>query len=509
MHDLPRQKLSELLTIHGFSHCADAKKLEGLLKDVLRNEHKRETSVLVSALREGVVHELRGSTSGMPPAALVAKLTRQLCDNLALDEAAACWSVESWALALGTEITQPKAVPINPVTKITATGPTPKTPNPSVGVDLAAIALQHREAARRDREKAADVEAIEAQIAREAKANAVPVEKEAKRLAEQTRDFAAAAQLLEKIDPRWRDAKLYETICLDRDRVAELDANIQNAVFKGRLSFLRGRVSALLKLQPKRDDMRRLLEVLPDEPELAGALTNSIGMKFVLVEPGEFMMGSNNKKTYETPSHMVEITQPFYLGVFPVTQEEYQVIVGKNPSRFSGAARLPVERISWDDAVTCAQKLSQLSAELSHGLIYRLPTEAEWEYACRSGSTGKWCFGNQESQLGDYAWFDGNCGERTHPVGEKKPNAWGLHDMHGNVLEWCQDYFDAYKGRSGITQDPLVESGSRLIRGGTRVIRGGSWNLDASCCRSAFRHAIDPSFRTDSFGFRLALSSVK
>ena len=504
MHDIPRQKLSELLAKHGPDLCDDTRRLEGLLKDVLRNEYRRETNVLVSALREGVVHELRASTSGMPLAALAAKLTRQMCDNLALDEAAACWSVESWALALGIEITQPNVVPTVQVPKTKATGPTPKTSNPSVGVDLAAIALQHREAARRDQEKAADVEAIASQIAREAKANAVPVEKEAKRLAEQTRDFAAAAQMLEKIDPRWRDAKLYETICLDRDRVAELDANIQNAVLKGRLSFLRSRVSALLKLQPKRDDMRRLLEVLPDEPELAKEFTNSIGMKFVLVEPGEFMMGSNEANN-EKPPHLVEITQPFYLGVYPVTQAEYQAVMGTNPSHFKGNARLPVEQVSWDDAVVCAQKLSQLSAEQAHGLTYRLPSEAEWEYACGAGSTGKWCFGNNESLLGEYAWFDKNSEKRSHPVGEKKPNAWGLHDMHGNVWEWCQDYYDAnaYKKHSDITQHPhVVESGS------SRVLRGGSWDIHAANCRSAFR-VSGPPFRFNFMGFRLALSSVK
>lgn len=172
MNDLPCQKLSEILSQHGFNLCDDARKLEGLLKDVLRNEHKRETFVLISALREGVAHELRGSTSGMPVAALAAKLTRQLCDNLALDEAAARWSVESWALALGLEITQPKAVPIKRVASVNMTG---ATPGQGVGVDLAALALQHREKAEHDRVKAAQAEVVAAQMKKEAKANAIPV----------------------------------------------------------------------------------------------------------------------------------------------------------------------------------------------------------------------------------------------------------------------------------------------------------------------------------------------
>ncbi len=247
--------------------------------------------------------------------------------------------------------------------------------------------------------------------------------------------------------------------------------------------------------------MRRLLEVLPDESDLPREFTNSIGMKFVLIEPGELIMGSDDEKS----PHLVAITQPFYLGVYPVTQAEFQAVRGTKPSHFTGNARLPVEQVSWNDAVACAQKLSQLSAELSRELTYRLPTEAEWEYACRAGSTGKWCFGDQESQLGDYAWFAGNSANRTHPVGEKKPNAWDMHDMHGNVWEWCQDCYDAdaYKARSGISQDPFVESGA------FRVIRGGSWIYDSAGCRSAFRNSYDPTDRTSSSGFRLALSSVK
>ena len=373
MHDIPRQKLTKLLAKHGHSLCDDVKKLEGLLKDVLRNEHKHETFVLISSLREGVADELRGSTSGMPPAALAAKLKRQLCDNLGLDDGVARWSVESWAVALGIEITQPKVAPTKQVTRMKPTGPstTPALtpPAPSRGVDLAAIAMQHREKARQDqvkaeqdRVKAAQAEALAmrmqreaellaAQIEKEAKANAVPLQKQAKELAEQTRDFAAAARMIEQIEPQWRDAKLYEKIYGYRDRVVALDMAIEKAVHGGRLRFLRGRVQALLKLQPKRDDMRRLLEVLPDEPELAREFTNSIGMKFVLIEPGEFMMGSNEADN-EKPPHLVEVTQPFYLGMHPVTQAEYQAVTGTNPSHFKGNARLPVEQVNWIDSLT-------------------------------------------------------------------------------------------------------------------------------------------------------------
>ena len=494
MHDLPRQKLCELLAKHGHSLCDDARKLEGLLKDVLRNEHKRETFVLISALREGAAHELRGSTSGMPPAALAAKLMRQLCDNLALDEAAARWSVESWSLALGVKISPPLAAPIKLAASMTMTGATPVL---GVGVDLAALALQHREKARQDQAKAAAAKAIVAQIAREAKANAVPVQKAAKRLAEQTRDFAAAARMLEEIDPQWRDAKLYDNICGYRDRVTALDVAIQKAVHKGRLRFLRGRVQELLKLQPRRDDMRRLLEVLPDEPELAKKFTNSIGMRFVLIEPGEFIMGSDDEK----PPHLVEITQPFYLGVYPVTQPEYQTVMAMYRNRFSEKPGSPVKNVSWDDAVIFCGRLSQLQSGVWHGTRYRLPTEAEWEYACRAGSTAKWCFGDDESMLRDYAWFKGNSENRTHPVGEKKPNNWGLHDMHGNVWEWCSDSYDIYS--AGVFTDPQGPTTDS-----SRVLRGGCFADSAGGCRSANRSVGEQSFELDFLGFRLALSPL-
>jgi formylglycine-generating enzyme required for sulfatase activity len=291
-------------------------------------------------------------------------------------------------------------------------------------------------------------------------------------------------------------------MCGYRDKVMQLDATIQDAVLKGRLQFLRGPVQELLKLQPKREDMRRLLEVLPDEPELAGEFTNSIGMKFVLIQPGEFMMGSNSANN-EQPSHMVQITQPFYLGTFPVTQGEYQVIVGKNPSRFSGDARLPLESISWDDAVTFCNRISESPGEVQHGMRYRLPTEAEWEYACRAGSTGQWCFGDDESSLSKYAWFDKNSGGRTHPVGEKEANNWGLHDMHGNVFEWCSDWYEEYRS-SVATSDP---QGARSRS--HRVLRGGSWGCAATYCRSACRSFDAPTSRTSNDGFRLALSFVK
>ena len=136
--------------------------------------------------------------------------------------------------------------------------------------------------------------------------------------------------------------------------------------------------------------------------------------------------------------HQVKITQPFYLGVYQVTQAEYQMVMGENPSHFHGETR-PVERVSWAEAEAFCAKLSEL--EKTH---YRLPTEAEWEYACRAGSKNEYCFGDDLRRLNYYAWHEGNSGAATHPVGTRKPNAWGFYDLHGNVWEWCSDWRGDY-----------------------------------------------------------------
>jgi formylglycine-generating enzyme required for sulfatase activity len=166
---------------------------------------------------------------------------------------------------------------------------------------------------------------------------------------------------------------------------------------------------------------------LPSNPQQGTVWENSISMKLVWIAPGEFKMGSNDGEDFEKPLHTVKITKGFYMGAFEVTQGQYQQVMGTNPSYFKGA-NLPVEQVSWDDAVEFCKKLSQ-----KEGKTYRLPTEAEWEYACRAGTTTKFSFGDDESQLGEYAWYGKNSGMKTHPVGKKKPNAWGLFDMHGNV----------------------------------------------------------------------------
>jgi formylglycine-generating enzyme required for sulfatase activity len=237
-------------------------------------------------------------------------------------------------------------------------------------------------------------------------------------------------------------------------------------------------------------------------------ITNSIGMKLVLITKGTFMMGSpeseEGRKENET-QHKVTISKDYYLGVYEVTQAQYEKVMGKNPSYFQGAivgnenANLPVENVSWDDTVEFCKKLSDLPEEKKAGRLYRLPTEAEWEYACRAGSKAAYSFGANSKTLGDYAWFGESSGSQTHPVGEKKANAWGLYDMHGNVWEWCSDWYGVYP--KGAVSDPVGPP-----EGSPRVFRGGGWDNWAEHCRSANRSGIVPSHRNDLCGFRVALS---
>jgi formylglycine-generating enzyme required for sulfatase activity len=224
-------------------------------------------------------------------------------------------------------------------------------------------------------------------------------------------------------------------------------------------------------------------------------MTNSIGMKLTWIPPGTFQMGSiyfDNSKP-----HPVKITKGFDMGVYEVTQEQYQKVMGTNPSHFTGEDNLPVETVSWDNALEFCKKLSQ-----KEGKTYRLPTEAEWEYACRAGTTTQFSFGDDESQLGDYAWYDKNSGKKTHPVGTKKPNAWGLYDMHGNVWEWCQDWYAKDWYSKGPTENPLNERyGDKKFR----VISGGGWYGDSYDCRVSYRDGRRPNYRYVGHGFRVVL----
>jgi formylglycine-generating enzyme required for sulfatase activity/serine/threonine protein kinase len=274
---------------------------------------------------------------------------------------------------------------------------------------------------------------------------------------------------------------------------------------------------------------------------------NSIGMKFRLIPPGEFMMGStpeeieaalavagNNEHwkehiRSETPQHKVILTQAIYLGVHEVTQAQYEQVMGQNPSHFAATGpgkdavvgmdttHHPVELVSWNDAAEFCAKLSEKeqlrpcyfrsgeTVTMLDGNGYRLPTEAQWEFACRAGTTTKYWIGDQDESLGQAAWLGRNSGGRTHAVGELKANPLGLYDIHGSVWEWVQDWWEpTYYGQ--FQEKPALDPGGPSSAGSRRVLRGGYWGLNASFCRASSRGAVDPTYRYCNIGFRVALA---
>ncbi|MDR1241240.1 MAG: formylglycine-generating enzyme family protein, partial [Deltaproteobacteria bacterium] len=209
----------------------------------------------------------------------------------------------------------------------------------------------------------------------------------------------------------------------------------------------------------------------------------------------------------ETPQHRVTLGKPFYLGEYEVTLAQWAAVMGNNPRRFKGRYNPrrfigwnnPVEQVSWDEVQEFIKRLNKQEGHTR----YRLPTEAEWEYAARAGSTGVYSFGDDAGQLEKYAWYgeDSRWGGSTHPVGQKQPNAWGLYDMYGNVWEWVQDWYGKEYYSNSPGTDPKGPSS-----GSSRVLRGGSWYDIAKYCRPAYRISFTPGIRRSDIGFRLALS---
>jgi formylglycine-generating enzyme required for sulfatase activity len=220
--------------------------------------------------------------------------------------------------------------------------------------------------------------------------------------------------------------------------------------------------------------------------------TRRVQIDFVLIPAGTFMMGSQDGDKDEQPVHQVTISKPFYLGKYEVTQAQWEAVMGRNPSNFTGDPQRPVENVSWEDV----QEFIRLLNVAAKSTRFRLPTEAEWEYAARAGMMTAYSFGDDVGQLGEYAWYAENSGKTTHPVGQLKPNLWGLYDMYGNVWEWVQDWYAAYTADAAVNPAGPPSSSHR-------VNRGGSWLDVARCCRSAFRAFDLPGYRGGLLGFRL------
>ena len=239
--------------------------------------------------------------------------------------------------------------------------------------------------------------------------------------------------------------------------------------------------------------------------EPAKNYTNGIGIKFVHLPAGAFVMGSSNKETGrgdDEIQHKVTFAKGIYFGVHPVTQEQWQAVMGDNPSSFKGEKDLPVESVSWQDCQEFCKLLTHKDKK-----PYRLPSEAEWEFACRAGTASAYHVGetiatDQANYNGNFVYGAGTKGvyrEKTTPVGSFAPNAWGLYDMHGNVWQWCQDWHGGYAHKE--VADPQSPQ-----TGNNRVLRGGSWGSHPIFCRSANRNFVDPDRRTEFYGFRVCFS---
>ena len=231
--------------------------------------------------------------------------------------------------------------------------------------------------------------------------------------------------------------------------------------------------------------------------EISIPVKNGISIEMVKVEAGTFMMGATSEMQDpfddEKPVHQVTLTNDYYMGKYEVTQALWQAVMGSNPSKFKGDD-LPVEQVSCDDCQEFISKLNRMT-----GRKFRLPTEAEWEYAARGGKKSRGYQYSGSSNISDVAWYGGNSGSKTHPVGMKQANELGIYDMTGNVNEWCQDWYGSYV--SSPQTNPIgANSGSK------RVSRGGSWYYSAWICRSSFRDSATPDCRISGFGLRLVFS---
>jgi formylglycine-generating enzyme required for sulfatase activity len=272
---------------------------------------------------------------------------------------------------------------------------------------------------------------------------------------------------------------------------------------------LAGALAALLLVGCDQGSQRARVE----NPATAAAkvITSPTGLELVLIPAGEFVMGDNRGDDDEKPAHKVQVSA-FYMDTREITQKAYENLMEKNPSKSKGPDK-PVEQVDWYHAVLYCNMRS-----LKEGLKacydpktlacdfaadgYRLPTEAEWEYACRAGTQTRFSCGDAAAKLKSCAWFKANADQTTHPVGQKPPNAWGLYDMHGNVAEWCQDIYNATYYQKSEPKDPRGPT-----TGDKRALRGGSWRTSEDGCRSSARNSenarfADACFGSDAYGFR-------
>jgi formylglycine-generating enzyme len=321
------------------------------------------------------------------------------------------------------------------------------------------------------------------------------------------------SEMVSGIRPEWDDW-VRKAVANDMDRRFQTAREMKDA-----LSFKDATVAPVPQVKPQ-EPIRQVPEARPSpvsrevdfssgstyqaEENLRETFTiRDLGLIMLWVKPGTFMMGSPSSEAYRHDNevqHQVTLTEGFYLGKHEVTQGQWEQVMGSNPSYFKGADR-PVENVSWNDAVEFCKKLTErerLAGRLPAGMAYQLPTEAQWEYACRAGTTTTFSFG--ENLTSRQANIRGGPGE-TSPVGKYPANALGVHDMHGNVCEWCSDWYGS--SPNGAVRDPTGPADGSL-----RVGRGGSWFGTANLARCADRYGFVPANSNSSLGFRLSLRTV-
>ena len=356
-------------------------------------------------------------------------------------------------------------------------------------------------------------------------------------LMNQAREFMIAQkyervqEILEEVPRALVDEEMKQMYVDAGEYITEVDSlvrEIRNAITAKQYNSLLACVQRYAELKANDPEAQSLREKI----EKMTTLKTSNKMVLRLIPSGKFYMGSHDSDEFmrnnEHVQHRVHITKPMYFGIYPVTQQQFEGLVGYNPSSSAIGEKHPVDSVSWYSAIEFCNKLSEIeglspfylldnprrrgnksieAADISilGGNGYRLPSEAEWEYACRAGSITPWCFGDLVLEVGQYAWYYDNAQMETHPVGLKKPNAWGLYDMHGNVMEWCNDWFNDFYYQQEIPEDDPPGP----IDGTTRALRGGAWQFGPEATRSAYRNSANPDSMSAVIGFRVVRNSDK
>ena len=340
--------------------------------------------------------------------------------------------------------------------------------------------------------------------------------------------YERVRQILEQVPRPLLDDQLRQQYVDAGEALTEVDSlikEIRNAITTKQYSQLLSCVQRYLELKandPEAQNLQRKIE------KLTTAVTSN-EMKLRRLPSGRFRMGSHDSDEYlrnnEHPQHRVTITHNLFMGIYPVTQKQFQDLMGYNPSTVVVNELCPVDSVSWYSAVEFCNKMSEAESlppyyelkairrrannesienakvAIIGGDGFRLPTEAEWEYACRGGSITPWCFGDQVLEVGNYAWYYDNSSMETHPVGQRKPNSWGLYDMHGNVMEWCYDWYDElyYKQFAEVEAENPTGPNTGVVKS----LRGGAWQFGAEATRCAYRNSSAPDTVASVIGFRI------